>query len=164
MVTTEFGPFTLGLRSVLRGDATALESAIDGNTVAVLLELISRETGVLITPGDYPRALREITAHHNVLVTADEFQSGLGCTGTPLPCDTVGVVLDSACPTLHARWRSARWRSTRTTRRTRNLCNAIGRHRPVLEGGHGDRVYRWRATVGLNCERTGFGRSALCLP
>ena len=103
MVTTEFGPFTLGLRSVLRGDATALESAIDGNTVAVLLEPISRETGVLITPADYPRALREITAHHNVLVTADEFQSGLGCTGTPLPCDTVGVVLDSACSTLHAR-------------------------------------------------------------
>jgi ornithine--oxo-acid transaminase len=92
--TTDFGPFTPGFRSVPYGDAEALEAAIDGNTVAVLLEPIQGEAGILIPPADYLPAVRDITTRHNVLFIADEIQSGLGRTGATFQCDNVGVVPD----------------------------------------------------------------------
>ena len=92
--TTDFGPFTPGFRSVPYGDAAALEGAIDGNTVAVLLEPIQGEAGILVPPADYLSAVREITTRHNVLFIADEIQSGLGRTGATFQCDNVGVVPD----------------------------------------------------------------------
>ena len=90
----DFGPFTPGFRSVPYGDAQALEAAIDENTVAVLLEPIQGEAGVLVPPADYLPAVREITTRLNVLFIADEIQSGLGRTGATFQCDNVGVVPD----------------------------------------------------------------------
>jgi ornithine--oxo-acid transaminase len=91
---TDFGPFTPGFVSVPYGDAAALEAAIDDNTVAVLLEPIQGEAGILVPPADYLPAVREITKRHNVLFIADEIQSGLGRTGATFQCDNVGVVPD----------------------------------------------------------------------
>jgi len=90
----DFGPFTPGFVSVPYGDAAALEAAIDDNTVAVLLEPIQGEAGILVPPADYLPAVREITTRHNVLFIADEIQSGLGRTGATFQCDNVGVVPD----------------------------------------------------------------------
>jgi ornithine--oxo-acid transaminase len=90
----DFGPFTPGFRSVPFGDAAALEAAIDANTVAVLLEPVQGEAGVIVPPATYLPAVREITTRHNVLFIADEIQSGLGRTGATFHCDTVGVVPD----------------------------------------------------------------------
>lgn len=90
----DFGPFTPGFVSVPYGDAAALEAAIDENTVAVLLEPIQGEAGILIPPADYLPAVREITSRHNVLFIADEIQSGLGRTGATFECDNAGVVPD----------------------------------------------------------------------
>ena len=90
----DFGPFTPGFVSVPYGDAAALEAAIDDNTVAVLLEPIQGEAGILVPPADYLPAVREITKRHNVLFIADEIQSGLGRTGATFQCDNVGVVPD----------------------------------------------------------------------
>jgi len=90
----DFGPYTPGFRSVPYGDAEALEAAIDENTVAVLIEPIQGEAGVLVPPADYLPAVREITSRHNVLFIADEIQSGLGRTGATFQCDNVGVVPD----------------------------------------------------------------------
>jgi ornithine--oxo-acid transaminase len=92
--TTDFGPFTPGFRSVPYGDAAAMEAAIDGNTVAVLLEPIQGEAGILIPPADYLPAVRDITTRHNVLFIADEIQSGLGRTGATFQCDNLGVTPD----------------------------------------------------------------------
>ncbi|MCU1414567.1 MAG: rocD [Microbacteriaceae bacterium] len=89
-----FGPFTPGFRSVPYGDSAAIEAAIDGNTVAVLLEPIQGEAGVVIPPAGYLPSVREITSRHNVLFIADEIQSGLGRTGATFQCDNVGVVPD----------------------------------------------------------------------
>ncbi|HEY8912367.1 ornithine--oxo-acid transaminase [Lacisediminihabitans sp.] len=89
-----FGPFTPGFRSVPYGDAAALEEAIDDNTVAVLIEPIQGEAGILVPPADYLPAVREITARRNILFIADEIQSGLGRTGATFQCDNVGVVPD----------------------------------------------------------------------
>jgi ornithine--oxo-acid transaminase len=90
----DFGPYTPGFRSVPYGDAAALEAAIDETTVAVLLEPIQGEAGILVPPPDYLPEVRRITAEHGVLFIADEIQSGLGRTGATFQCDNVGVAPD----------------------------------------------------------------------
>ncbi|KQV06570.1 ornithine--oxo-acid transaminase [Leifsonia sp. Root112D2] len=90
----DFGPFTPGFRSVPYGDAEALASAIDENTVAVLIEPIQGEAGIIVPPADYLPAVRELCTVNNVLLIADEIQSGLGRTGATFACDLVGVVPD----------------------------------------------------------------------
>ena len=90
----DFGPYTPGFVSVPYGDAAALEAAIDDNTVAVLIEPIQGEAGIIVPPAEYLQAVRRITTAHNVLFIADEIQSGLGRTGATFECDNAGVVPD----------------------------------------------------------------------
>jgi ornithine--oxo-acid transaminase len=90
----DFGPFTPGFVSVPYGDAAALDAAIDENTVAVLIEPIQGEAGIVVPPADYLPAVREITSRHDVLFIADEIQSGLGRTGATFQCDNSNVVPD----------------------------------------------------------------------
>jgi ornithine--oxo-acid transaminase len=89
-----FGPFTPGFRTVPYGDADALAAAIDENTVAVLVEPIQGEAGILVPPASYLPAVRALCDEHDVLFIADEIQSGLGRTGATFACDLVGVVPD----------------------------------------------------------------------
>ena len=90
-----FGPFTPGFVRVPYGDAEALAAAIDADTVAVLLEPIQGEGGVIIPPDGYLRAVRTLCTEHGVLMLADEIQSGLGRTGETFACDHQGVVPDA---------------------------------------------------------------------
>jgi ornithine--oxo-acid transaminase len=89
-----FGPFTPGFVSVPYGDAAALEAAIDDDTVAVLIEPIQGEAGVVVPRSGYLAEVRRMTAERNVLFIADEIQSGLGRTGATFQCDNEGVVPD----------------------------------------------------------------------
>ena len=89
-----FGPFTPGFRSTPFGDADAVEAAIDEHTVAVLVEPIQGEAGIIVPPADYLPRLREICSRRNVLLIADEIQSGLARTGRTFACDHWGVVPD----------------------------------------------------------------------
>ncbi|WP_432871310.1 ornithine--oxo-acid transaminase [Microbispora rosea] len=89
-----FGPFSPGFRVVKYGSAEAIREAIDENTVAVLLEPIQGEAGVLVPPDGYLAAVREICTDNNVLFVADEIQSGLGRTGETFACDHERVVPD----------------------------------------------------------------------
>ncbi len=91
----DFGPFTPGFRIVPYGDAEALAAAIDSTTVAVLLEPIQGEAGVLIPPDDYLPRVREICTASDVLLVLDEIQSGLGRTGRTFACEHVGVTPDA---------------------------------------------------------------------
>ncbi|GAA4592648.1 ornithine--oxo-acid transaminase [Actinoplanes octamycinicus] len=90
----DFGPYTPGFVVVPYGDAEALAAAITPNTVAVLLEPIQGEGGVLIPPAGYFAAVREACTAHNVLMVADEIQSGLGRTGKTFAIEHEGVVPD----------------------------------------------------------------------
>jgi ornithine--oxo-acid transaminase len=90
-----FGPFTPGFVRVPYGDAEALAAAIDDNTAAVLLEPIQGEGGVIVPPDGYLRAVRDLCTERNVLMLADEIQSGLGRTGATFACDLEGVVPDA---------------------------------------------------------------------
>lgn len=89
-----FGPYSGGFAQVPFGDAAAIEAAIDENTAAVLLEPIQGEAGVIVPPEGYLREVREICDRHNVLLIADEIQSGLGRVGETFACDREGVVPD----------------------------------------------------------------------
>ncbi|WP_411077069.1 ornithine--oxo-acid transaminase [Streptomyces sp. cmx-10-25] len=89
-----FGPYTPGFEIVPYGDLTALEAAVTEKTVAVLLEPIQGEAGVLVPPAGYLPGVRELTRRRNVLFVADEIQSGLGRTGRTFACDHEGVVPD----------------------------------------------------------------------
>ncbi|MFF1411779.1 ornithine--oxo-acid transaminase [Streptomyces sp. NPDC058289] len=89
-----FGPYTPGFEIVPYGDLTALAAAVTSNTVAVLLEPIQGEAGVLVPPAGYLRGVRELTRERNVLFMADEIQSGLGRTGKTFACEHEGVVPD----------------------------------------------------------------------
>ncbi|OBF08020.1 ornithine--oxo-acid transaminase [Mycobacterium sp. ACS4054] len=89
-----FGPFTPGFRSVPFGHAAALARAIDDDTVAVLLEPIQGEAGIVVPPEGYLSTVRALCSEHNVLMIADEIQSGLARTGHTFACDHWGVVPD----------------------------------------------------------------------
>ncbi|AQT78777.1 ornithine--oxo-acid transaminase [Mycolicibacterium litorale] len=89
-----FGPFTPGFRSVPFGDADAVAAAIDEHTVAVLVEPIQGEAGIIVPPDGYLPRLRELCTERNVLLIADEIQAGLARTGRTFACDHWDVVPD----------------------------------------------------------------------
>ncbi|HYP46685.1 MAG TPA: ornithine--oxo-acid transaminase [Propionibacteriaceae bacterium] len=89
-----FGPYAPGFVSVPYGDLDALTEALTDDVVAVLLEPIQGEAGVRIPPPGYLPGVREATARRDVLLIADEIQSGLGRTGRTLTCEHENVVAD----------------------------------------------------------------------
>ena len=89
-----FGPFTPGFVSIPYGDIEALRSAINPNTVAFLVEPIQGEGGIIVPPEGYLRDAKQLCAEHNVLMIADEIQTGLGRTGKLFACDHEGVKPD----------------------------------------------------------------------
>ncbi len=76
-----FGPFTPGFRIVRYGDISALTSAINRNTAAFLVEPIQGEAGIIVPPAGYLREAARLCRENNVLLIADEIQSGLGRSG-----------------------------------------------------------------------------------
>ncbi|HWS57166.1 MAG TPA: ornithine--oxo-acid transaminase [Actinotalea sp.] len=86
-----FGPYTPGFRVVPYGDVAALADAIDETTVAVLLEPVQGESGVILPPLGYLAAARALCDATSTLLVLDEIQSGLGRTGSTLACELAGV-------------------------------------------------------------------------
>ncbi|MGD9619984.1 MAG: ornithine--oxo-acid transaminase [Mycolicibacterium sp.] len=93
-----FGPYTPGFRTVPFGAedprADAMAAAIDDNTVAVLIEPIQGEAGIIVPPDGYLPRVRSLCTARNVLMVVDEIQSGLARTGRTFACEHWGVVPD----------------------------------------------------------------------
>ena len=89
-----FGPYTAGFSSIPFGDADALEAAIDEHTVAFLVEPIQGEAGVIVPSPGYLAAIRSICDAHDMLLIADEVQTGLGRTGKRFAVDHESVTPD----------------------------------------------------------------------
>jgi ornithine--oxo-acid transaminase len=87
----DFGPLTPGFVAIPYGDSAALEAAITPNTVAFLMEPLQGEGGVIIPPDGYLKAVADICQANNVLLVADEIQTGLGRTGKMFCCDWENV-------------------------------------------------------------------------
>ena len=76
-----FGPFTPGFVTVDFGDNDLLDDAITPNTIAVLLEPIQGEGGVVIPPEGYLKNVCITCKKNGILLIVDEIQTGLGRTG-----------------------------------------------------------------------------------
>ncbi|NJD11085.1 MAG: ornithine--oxo-acid transaminase [Gemmatimonadetes bacterium] len=86
-----FGPFTPGFRILPYGNVGAVAAAINERTVAVLVEPIQGEAGVVVPPEGFLRSLALRCKEHNVLLIADEIQTGLGRTGKLFCSEWEGV-------------------------------------------------------------------------
>jgi len=89
-----FGPFAPGFDAIPFGDAKALEAAITPDTAAFLVEPIQGEGGIRVPPAGWLAECARICRTHNVLLLADEVQTGLGRTGRLLACWHEGVQPD----------------------------------------------------------------------
>jgi len=89
-----FGPFPPGFKVVEYGNIEALESAINANTAAFLVEPIQGEGGIIVPPAGYLKAAEALCRKHDVLLIADEIQTGLGRTGKMLACEHEDVKPD----------------------------------------------------------------------
>ncbi len=89
-----YGPFTPGFVTVPFGDIAALTAAVTDETIAVLFEPIQGEGGVIIPPEGFLREVRALCTQRNILMIADEIQSGLARTGQTFACDHESVVPD----------------------------------------------------------------------
>ena len=89
-----FGPFPGGMKLIPYGDADALEKAITPNTAAFLVEPIQGEAGIVVPPAGFLKKAADICKRHQVLLIADEIQTGLGRTGKLLACEHEGVKPD----------------------------------------------------------------------
>jgi len=76
-----FEPLMPGFKIIPYGDALALRNAINKNTCAFLVEPIQGEAGIIVPPEGYLKAIRQICTDQNVLLMADEVQTGLCRTG-----------------------------------------------------------------------------------
>lgn len=89
-----FGPFTPGFKVVPYGDLEALKAMINENTVAVILEPIQGEGGILVPPEGYLKGVRAVTKANNVLMVCDEIQTGFGRTGKLFAFEHDGIKPD----------------------------------------------------------------------
>ncbi|KAA1376221.1 ornithine--oxo-acid transaminase [Aeromicrobium fastidiosum] len=89
-----YGPFTPGFVTVPYGDLAAIEAAITPNTAAILLEPIQGEAGVVVPPSGYFPGIRRLCDENDVLMIADEIQSGLARTGRLFALDHDDVRAD----------------------------------------------------------------------
>ncbi|MEO6539076.1 MAG: ornithine--oxo-acid transaminase [Ferruginibacter sp.] len=86
--TRNFGPFTPGFEVVPFNNLPALEKAFqDENVAAFLFEPIQGEAGVIVPDDGYYAGIRALCTEYNVLMMADEIQTGLCRTGKMLACD-----------------------------------------------------------------------------
>ncbi|MBQ4334516.1 MAG: ornithine--oxo-acid transaminase [Myxococcaceae bacterium] len=77
----DFGPFTPGFKVAPYGDVSAIEALMSDNTVAVLVEPIQGEAGVVVPPAGFLSSLRSLCTRRRALLIFDEIQTGLGRTG-----------------------------------------------------------------------------------
>src|SRR5712691_1652324 len=89
-----YGPFTPGFVVVPYGDLEALAEVMNDRVVAVLVEPIQGEAGVLVPPAGFLARVRDLCTAHGALMIADEIQSGLGRTGATFACEHEDVVPD----------------------------------------------------------------------
>lgn len=94
-----FGPFNNGMQIIEYDNIEKLKKCLESNhnIVSVMLEPIQGEGGIIIPSVGYLHKVRELCTQYNVLMIADEVQTGLGRTGKLLACDYEKVRPDILC-------------------------------------------------------------------
>ena len=91
---TGFLPLLPGVRLVPYGELGAMEAAVRDETVAIMVEPIQGEGGVVVPPAGYLPGLRALTERKNVLLILDEIQCGMGRTGRLFAYEHAGITPD----------------------------------------------------------------------
>ncbi len=89
-----FGPVLEGFRYVAYDDLATMEAAVSEKTIAILVEPILGEGGVVMPQPGYLKGVREICDRHGLLLIADEVQVGIGRTGTLFAYEYTGIEPD----------------------------------------------------------------------
>ena len=88
----DFGPFMPGFEIIDYNNLEAVEKAFqDPNITAILVEPIQGEAGVMVPDEGYLKGIRDLCTEYNVLMIADEIQTGLCRTGKMLACNYENV-------------------------------------------------------------------------
>ncbi|MFA5493961.1 MAG: acetylornithine transaminase [Porticoccaceae bacterium] len=89
-----FEPKVPGFIKVPYNDIEAVEQVIDDQVVAVMLEPIQGEAGVIPARRDFLDGLQRLARHHRLLLIIDEIQTGMGRTGTLFASQQLGIAPD----------------------------------------------------------------------
>jgi acetylornithine/LysW-gamma-L-lysine aminotransferase len=92
-----FNPLLDGVKFVPFGDILSLTEAIDENTGTVILEPIQGESGIIMPPEGYVKAVRDLCTEKNLVLIFDEIQTGLGRTGKMWAGQNWNAVPDIMC-------------------------------------------------------------------
>ena len=87
----DFGPYTPGFKIAEYGNVESIQSLINKNTAGVMVEPIQGEGGVIIPPAGYLKAVSNLCKENDILLIADEIQTGLGRAGKLFACDYENV-------------------------------------------------------------------------
>ncbi|MDD4908701.1 MAG: aspartate aminotransferase family protein [Candidatus Omnitrophica bacterium] len=89
-----FEPIPEGFKTAVLNDLKSVENALSDKTVAVMLELIQGEGGINIADKQFVSALRKLCDEKNMLLIADEVQTGIGRTGKMFAYQHYGITPD----------------------------------------------------------------------
>jgi len=89
-----FGPYIDGFKIIEYGNIEELEKSINPNTVAFMMEPIQGEAGIIVPPAGFMKKAYELCRKNNVLLLADEVQTGFARTGRMFACEYEDVVPD----------------------------------------------------------------------
>ena len=95
-----FGPLLPNVHHVRFGDSNDLEATLSlfrGRVIAVILEPIQGEAGVIIPPENYLPRVSELCQRYETLLILDEIQTGFGRTGTDFVYERYGIQPDLVC-------------------------------------------------------------------
>ena len=89
-----FAPQVAGFPKADLNDLESVKKLVTDKTVAVMLEPVQGEGGVIPTTKEFMRELRQFTKENNILLIADEVQAGCGRTGTLFAYQQYGIEPD----------------------------------------------------------------------
>ena len=92
-----FSPLLEGVKFVPFGDISSLTVAIDESIGTVIIEPIQGESGIIMPPEGYVRAVREVCTEKKLVLIFDEIQTGLGRTGKMWAGENWSAVPDIMC-------------------------------------------------------------------
>ena len=91
---TLYAPQVPGFPKAVYNDLASVEALIGSDTVAVMLEPVQGEGGVIPADPSFMSALRELTRERGILLIVDEVQSGMGRTGKLFAYQNSGIMPD----------------------------------------------------------------------
>jgi acetylornithine/N-succinyldiaminopimelate aminotransferase len=89
-----FAPQVSGFHKADLNDLASVEALIGERTVAIMLEPVQGEGGVIPATREFMQALRELTSKHKLLLIVDEVQTGMGRTGELFAYQLSGIEPD----------------------------------------------------------------------